>query len=65
MIFAVLMVPRIWRIAVSKSPYLVDARTMHADAAYAGSVDALFAWQREAGLSDKALARLAGISRTL
>jgi len=32
------------------------------DALYAGSADAFWSWQREAGLSDKALARLAGCS---
>lgn len=44
-----------------KSPYPRYVE-VNPNAAYAGSADALWTWQREAGLSDKALARLAGCS---
>lgn len=44
-----------------KSPHTRDAKLMSADA-YNGSAEAFWTWQRESGLSDKALARLAGVS---
>lgn len=51
-----------------QSPYLREGELTPSpacadpDHAYAGAAAALWTWQREAGLSDKALARLAGVS---